>query len=346
MQIIPTILCGGAGSRLWPVSRALHPKPFIRLNDGQSLLQKAFLRGAALPQVTDILTITNQELFFKIKDEYSEVERQGIQTHFILEPFGKNTGGAIAIAAKYVADTFGSDAVLLILAADHLIQLHDAFQNAVERAVSLACEGHLVTFGIEPERPETGYGYIEVDSSSPLQTNVSGPAGFKIQRFIEKPDLEHAKSYLESGKYLWNSGMFCFTAGNVLEKMALACPDILFAANACYEASRVERHSSKLALDPMMFSHVSEVSFDYAVMEPLSLTYKDQSSALAVVPCAIGWTDIGSWGALGDLSAPDEQGNRIIGDVILKNTHHCTIHSQNRLIGTVGGRKFSNCGYP
>lgn len=337
MQIIPTVLCGGAGSRLWPVSRALHPKPFIRLNDGQSLLQKAFLRGAQLPGVTDILTVTNRELFFKIQDEYAEVNQNEIKTRYILEPFGRNTAGAIALAAKHVAMTYGEDAVLLILAADHLIQLQDAFQHAVERAVALAHEGCLVTFGIQPDRAETGYGYIEVDSLSPLGTGVAEPTGFKIQRFVEKPDLEHATAYLESGNFLWNAGMFCFTAKSLLAKMSLVCPEVLHAANACYDtSSAVITHTERLYLDPVMFNHVPDVSFDYAVMEPLSLVSNEEPSALAVVPCAMGWTDIGSWGALGDLSAPDEQGNRVIGDVMLKNTTNCTIHSRDRLVGTLG----------
>jgi len=337
MQIIPTVLCGGAGSRLWPVSRALHPKPFIRLNDGQSLLQKAFLRSAHLPGVTDILTVTNRELFFKIQDEYAEVNQKEIQTRFILEPFGRNTAGAIALAARHVAMTYGDDAILLILAADHLIQLQDAFQHAVERAVALAREGCLVTFGIEPDRPETGYGYIEVNSLSPLGAHVEGPAGFQIQRFIEKPDLDHAKQYVESGQYLWNAGLFCFTAGDILEKMALICPDVLFSTHACYDLSIPTMKSPEsLYIDPVSFSHVPDVSFDYAVMEPLSMLAPQEPSILAVVPCSIGWTDIGSWGALGDLSEPDEQGNRVIGDVILKNTTNCTIHSQERLVGTVG----------
>lgn len=338
MQVIPTILCGGAGSRLWPVSRALHPKPFIRLHDGQSLLQKAFLRASELPGVTDVVTVTNAELYFKINDEYQEVNTKEVGTKFILEPFGRNTAGAIATAAQYVATVYGEDAIMLVLPADHLIQLQDAFSEAVARAVSLAKNKCVVTFGIEPERPETGYGYIEVNSLAPLLPVAEVPSGFQIQRFIEKPDLAHATQYLESGHYLWNAGLFCFSAAQVLQEMVTACPDVLSSAKTCFEASmESSKDSNRLSLDPLLFSHVPDVSFDYAVMEPLSLRkQQDNQSTLAVVPCAIGWTDIGSWSALGDLVAPDEQGNRVLGDVVLKDTHNCTIRSQNRLVGAVG----------
>ncbi len=337
MQIIPTILCGGAGSRLWPVSRALHPKPFIRLHDGQSFLQKAFLRASEIPHVAEILTVTNADLYFKIDDEYQEVNAKEIETRYILEPFGRNTAGAIAIAAEYVARTYGEEAIMLILAADHLIQFQDAFENAVMRAVALAESGCLVTFGIEPDRPETGYGYIEVNASAPLIPVDETPSGFEIQRFVEKPDLLHAKQYVESGQYLWNAGLFCFSAGEVLKQMALACPNVLSAARACFETSiESSKDQRKLALDPLFFSHVPDVSFDYAVMEPLSICHEKSQSKLAVVPCSIGWTDIGSWGALGDLVAPDYNGNRVLGDVVLKDTHNCTIRSPNRLVGAVG----------
>jgi mannose-1-phosphate guanylyltransferase/mannose-6-phosphate isomerase len=338
MQIIPTVLCGGAGSRLWPVSRALHPKPFIRLSDGQSLLQKAFLRGANLAGVKDILTVANREMYFKIQDEYAEVNLQGMNTSYILEPFGRNTAAAIAVAAQRVVSLYGEDAVMLILAADHLIQWQDAFQCAVDRAVSLARTGRIVTFGIQPDRPETGYGYIEVDAMLPinLQDDSSNPTGFQVHRFVEKPNASSAQTYVDSGNYVWNAGMFCFTAGSVLEQMARVCPEVLATSRVCIEQSLKSTPNTRFELDPVSFAAVPEVSFDYAVMEPLSLLSSENASLLAVVPCAIGWSDIGSWGALGDLSEPDASGNRVVGEVMLKNTTNCTIHSQDRLVGTVG----------
>jgi mannose-1-phosphate guanylyltransferase/mannose-6-phosphate isomerase len=317
VRLIPTILSGGAGSRLWPVSRELHPKPFIRMADGQSLLQKAFLRGAQLPGVAEVLTVTNRELFFKTEDEFREVNAAGVATSFILEPFGRNTAAAIAAAVLQVAATHGSDAVMLVLAADHLIADQQAFEQAVLKAAELAATGKLVTFGIQPDSPETGYGYIEADGNTVL-------------RFIEKPSLEKAQEYLASGRFLWNSGMFCFTAGSMLQQMEQCCPQILAVTRVCIEQSRPAegRGFTQLKLDPDTFGNVPDDSIDYAVME--------KSDQVAVVPCNIGWSDIGSWTALGDLAEPDANGNRIQGEALLHSTRNCTIQSNDRLVGAVG----------
>jgi mannose-1-phosphate guanylyltransferase / mannose-6-phosphate isomerase len=319
MKLIPTILCGGAGSRLWPVSRELHPKPFIRLADGQSLLQKAWLRGVAQPEVVETLTVTNRELFFKTEDEYREVagQHKELVNSYILEPFGRNTAPAIAAAALQVAASHGEDALLLVLAADHLIADQAAFAQAVAQAMQLAAQGKLVTFGIQPETPETGYGYIEADGNTVL-------------RFVEKPSLEKAQAYLASGRYLWNSGMFCFSAGTMLREMQQHCPNILSATRACLEQSRSaqSKNHTQIELDQTTFGLVPDDSIDYAVME--------KSKNVAVVPCSIGWSDIGSWNALGDLTAPDAQGNRIEGEVILHDVSNCYIQSNQRMVGGVG----------
>jgi len=321
MILIPTILCGGAGSRLWPVSRELHPKPFIRLADGQSLLQKAWLRGAVLADVAETLTVTNRELVFKTADEYREVAdipaNQDLVNRYILEPFGRNTAPAIAAAALQVAETHGEDACLLVLAADHLIADQPAFARAVATATQLAAQGKLVTFGIRPDHPETGYGYIEAD-------------GNIVKRFVEKPDLATAQDYVASGNFLWNSGMFCFRAGDMLREMQQHCPGILDATRACITRSRSAEGQgfSQLELDAESFKDVPDDSIDYAVME--------KSANVAVVPCDIGWSDIGSWAALGDLTPANEQGNRIQGEVVLHQVSNCTIHSGDRLVGAVG----------
>jgi len=315
--LIPAILCGGAGSRLWPVSRELHPKPFIRLADGQSLLQKAFLRGAQLPGVAEVLTVTNRELFFKTEDEFREVNTAGIATSFILEPIGRNTAPAIAAAALQVAKAHGKEAIMLVLAADHLIADQQAFQQAVLKAAELAATGKLVTFGIQPDSPETGYGYIEADGNAVL-------------RFVEKPSLERAEEYLASGRFLWNSGMFCFSAGAMLQEMEQHCPQVLAATRACLAQSRSAEGKCfrQLELDPDTFGVVPDDSIDYAVME--------RSDRVAVVPCNIGWSDIGSWTTLGDLVEPDGNGNRIQGEALLHNSRNCTVQSNDRLVGTVG----------
>ena len=317
MHLVPVILCGGAGSRLWPVSRELHPKPFIRLADGQSLLQKAFLRGAALSGVKEILTVTNRELFFKTEDEYREVNAAGLTTSFILEPFGRNTSAAIAAAALQIAKAHGDDAIMLVLAADHLIADQGAFSDAVSEAIELAETGSLVTFGIQPNAPETGYGYIEADGS-------------KVLRFVEKPSLDKAQEYLASGNFLWNSGMFCFKVDTMLEAMQQHCPDILLATQACVDKSRVAtgKAFTELTLEPGSFADIPDNSIDYSVME--------RSDNVAVVPCNIGWSDIGSWSALGDLSVPDAQGNRIDGEAQLHDVTDCYIQSDKRMVGAVG----------
>lgn len=317
MKLVPTVLCGGAGARLWPISRETHPKPFIRLADGQSLLQKAFLRGAALPHVQEILTVTNRELLFKTKDDFEEVNAQGLATSFILEPFGRNTAAAIAAAALHTASAHGEDAIMLVLAADHLITDQAAFSNAVTVACALARQGKLVTFGIEPDAPETGYGYIEWE-------------GNQVLRFVEKPSLEKAQEYLASGKFLWNSGIFCFEAGIMLQALEQHCPDILAATKTCLEVSRTMQGKgySQIELDPDSFALVPDNSIDFAVME--------KSGQVAVVPCNIGWSDIGSWRALGDLTCADGQGNRINGEALLHDVSNCYIQSNRRIVGAVG----------
>lgn len=320
MKLIPTILCGGSGSRLWPVSRELHPKPFIRLADGQSLLQKAWLRGVVLPDVSETLTVTNRELFFKTEDEYREVagtQYKDLANSFILEPFGRNTAPAIAAATLQVAASHGEDTLLLVLAADHLITDQPAFAQAVAQAMRLAAQGKLVTFGIQPETPETGYGYIEADGNTVL-------------RFVEKPSLEKAQEYVASGNYLWNSGMFCFSAGTMLREMQLHCPSILAATRICLEQSRRAqgKNYTQIELEPETFGRVPDDSIDYAVME--------KSRNVAVVPCTIGWSDIGSWNALGELTAADAQGNRIEGEVMLHDVSNCYIQSKQRIVGAIG----------
>lgn len=318
-MLIPVILCGGSGSRLWPVSREAHPKPFMRLDDGQSLLQKAFLRGAALPGVREILTISNREVFFKTEDEFREVNHQGLHTSFVLEPFGRNTAAAVAAAALQVQRTHGDDAEMLVLAADHLVQDQPAFATAVARAQQLTRRGVLVTFGIHPDAPETGYGYIEAD-------------GERVVRFVEKPTYEKACEYLASGRYCWNSGMFCFTAGTILREMDTHCTAIVQAVRDCLErsVSATGKGFAQLQLDPDSFVQVPEDSIDYAVME--------KTQALAVVQCSIGWSDIGSWSAVGDLTPPDAQGNRVDGEALLHDTTHCYIRSSGRMVGAVGVR--------
>ena len=208
---------------------------------------------------------------------------------------------------------------MLVLAADHLITRFDEFASAVDRAKQLARTGKVVTFGIRPDTPETAYGYIEAD-------------GENVVRFVEKPQASEARSYLASGRFLWNSGMFCFSAGTMLEEMARHCPDVLAEVSSCLERSpsSESKDGIQIRLDPPSFGAVPDISIDYAVME--------KCQRAAVVPCDIGWSDVGSWTALSELSTPDARGNRVEGEALLLDVENTYVHSTSRLVGAVGAR--------
>ncbi|CAH0648841.1 MULTISPECIES: mannose-1-phosphate guanylyltransferase/mannose-6-phosphate isomerase [Pseudomonas] len=324
MELIPVILSGGVGSRLWPVSREAHPKPFMTLPDGQNLIQKTFLRAADLNGVVEILTVTNRELLFKTEDEYRTINKHNLSQGYILEPFGRNTAAAVAAAALQLLQTHGPQANMLVLAADHLIQNEATFADAVNRAVQLAGQGWLVTFGIKPQYPETGFGYIEAAAGGVLE------GGLKVERFVEKPDAQTAESYVAAGNYFWNAGMFCFQVGTVIEQFKAHAPDVLEAVEKTLEASR--RSTSKgyscLALDAESFANVPDISIDYALME--------RSSKVATIPCDIGWSDIGSWNAVSELTPPDEHGNRFDGEVMAYGASNNYVSTEDRLAALVG----------
>lgn len=324
MKLIPVIMSGGVGSRLWPVSRETHPKPFMPLPDGQSLIRKTFIRAASLDNVAEILTVTNRELFFKTEDEYRQAGCAQANLSFILEPFGRNTAAAVATAAVQLDSIYGSDAQMLVLAADHLIAEQPAFAEAVKKAQMLAAEGWLVTFGIRPEYPETGFGYIEAEGDSLLS------GGLKVRRFVEKPSLATAQGYVAAGNYYWNSGMFCFRIGTLLEELQLHVPDVLEAVRTTMDRSRLseaDKHRC-LLLDADCFAGVPDISIDYALME--------RSAKVATVPCNIGWSDIGSWGAVSELTPADEEGNRCEGEVMLHGARNNYVQSGGRLAALVG----------
>lgn len=325
INFVPVILSGGAGTRLWPVSRESHPKPFMRLADGQSLLQKTFLRNVTLPGVAEVLTVTNREVYFKTEDEYRELNSSELTTSFILEPFGRNTAPAIAAAAEYLCETYG-DAIMLVVPADHLIANEAAYAEAVGQAVQQAEDGRLVTFGIRPEFPEIGYGYIEAVEEACFPSSSAYP----VKRFVEKPTLETAQEYLASGKFYWNSGMFCFKASIYLSELRNHAPQISEGIRDCMNVSRKTngKRLSLTELDAQSFAGVPNISVDYALME--------KSSNTVVVTCEIGWNDIGSWNAISDLVKPDGNGNRIAGDVLLHDVKDSYIQSEGHLIGVVG----------
>lgn len=320
-MIVPVVLSGGAGTRLWPVSREGFPKPFMKLADGESLLLKTYRRAAAVAEGSALMTVTNRDYFFMSKDELSLLG-QGATGKFLLEPVGRNTAPAIALAAIAVTAEYGRDAVMLVMPADHLIQDQERFAEAVSAARISAEAGKLVTFGIVPSTPETGFGYIE--------TGEACAAGFKAARFVEKPSLDIAREYVSSGNFLWNSGMFCFQAGVFLDELALHAPDVANAIQVCWNAMEKGKiHGEMLDIPAQAFSQVPDISIDYAVME--------RSNNVVVVPANIGWNDIGSWAAVSDLSTPDQNGNRsTCDDVVFVDSHNTYVHSHERLVATVG----------
>ncbi|WP_263147301.1 mannose-1-phosphate guanylyltransferase/mannose-6-phosphate isomerase [Pseudomonas sp. RIT-PI-AD] len=323
-MIVPVILSGGAGTRLWPVSREGCPKPFLKMPDGQSLLQKTYQRAAQVSPRGDILTVTNRDYYFQSRDEFLAAQLPGHRGHFLLEPSGRNTAPAIAVAALAVRALHGAEAVMLVMPSDHLILDAAGFAQATREAAEVASRGFLVTFGIRPTAPETGFGYIECGESLDL-----GDAS-RVRRFVEKPNLETARDYLESGRYLWNSGMFCFTAGSLIRELEAHAPEILCQAQACLEASPVVESGPWLMqeLDAECFAALPDISIDYALME--------RSEQVAVVPARFDWSDIGSWNAMRDLVEPDEQQNRVLGEAILIDTRNTYVHSQGRMVATVG----------
>lgn len=323
-MLIPVILSGGSGTRLWPVSREGHPKPFMKLPDGQSLLEKAYRRAIDIASSGEVVTVTNRDYYFMSKDEFEAAKAGQHRGIYLLEPTGRNTAPAIAMAALSIRERHGEDAIMLVMAADHLINDACNFGRSVNVAKEVAKSGKLVTFGIRPTAPETGFGYIESGNS------LGDIPGFHVNRFVEKPDKETAQNYLDAGNYLWNSGMFCFSVGTILSELEKHAPEILKVATICHQSSPAT--SSQLAqmseYSSELFESFPDISIDYAVME--------QSEHVAVVPAEFDWSDIGSWGALSQLVETDVNRNRVIGDVVLVNTKGTYIQSERRLVAAVG----------
>jgi len=323
-MLVPIILSGGAGTRLWPVSRSAYPKPFMRMGDGESLLTKTLRRALACADGGAVLTVTGRDYYFLTRDEYTQYAGADLdKLPFLLEPAGRNTAPAVVLAALHVRDTLGADAVMLVLPADHLIRDLDAFQTDVGRAASLARDGWLVTFGIRPTHPETGFGYIRMGGA------IAGHEGREVAAFVEKPDMQTAEAYVTSGDHVWNSGMFCFRADVLLETAAKTCPEVLAAAEACH-AKAINR-ASPVEFAREAFLAQPDISIDYAIME--------KAPKVALVPATFDWSDIGSWKAMSEIETEtDGEGNRVHGQAVLVESANCYIQSGTRMVAAVGVR--------
>ena len=311
MSICAVIMAGGSGTRLWPLSRAAHPKQFLSLHGKSTMLQETVNRLDGL-DISSWVTICNEEHRFFVAEQLREVDKLG---SIILEPVGKNTAPAIALAAF---QSIEEDPLLLVLAADHVIEDKAAFEKAVSDAVSLAESGKLVTFGIVPQGPHTGYGYIK-------RGDEQG-AGFVVEKFVEKPSIDAAQEYVTSGEYYWNSGMFLFKASRYLEDLLKFRPDIYEACKASLD--KIESDLDFLRVDKEKFEACPSDSVDYAVME--------KTTDAVVVPMDAGWSDIGSWSSLWDISNKDKNGNFSFGDVMLHDSKDCYVRADNKLVALVG----------
>ena len=308
--VLPVVMAGGSGSRLWPLSRSKQPKQFLSLTSEKTMLQETITRLSEL-DTDSAVTICNEENRFFVAEQLRAIGKLG---SIILEPVGRNTAPAIALAAFQAS----ADDVLLVLAADHVILDQQKFTASVNAALPLAQKGKLVTFGIVPTQAHTGYGYIKRGA------NID--AGFVVDQFVEKPNAETAKAYLDSGDYYWNSGMFLFKAGRYLDELKAFRPDIY---NACEQAMKdTEADLDFVRIDKDAFAACPDESIDYAVME--------KTADAVVVPMDAGWNDIGSWSSLWDVSEKDANGNAVVADAITLDTTNSYIRGEDRLVATIG----------
>ncbi len=319
--IYPVILSGGSGTRLWPLSRALYPKQFIRSLNGsaESLLGETLARLTQDHGIAPPTLLCNNDHRFLVQEELERADVKGAT--IILEPVARNTAPAIAVAALNVVQQ-ASDGIMVVMPSDHQIKDEPNFLEAIRRAARVAATGKLVLFGIEPDSAHTGFGYIKQGAS------LEGFAGaaFEVTEFCEKPNAEVAAGYLEAGKYFWNSGIFVLNARVFLEELEAHEPAVLKAARAALATAELDL--GFLRLDQAAFSHAPNISIDYAVME--------KTTATAMLPIDVGWNDVGSWAALWEISKHDSDGNVVRGDAILEDSRNCYVHSQKALVSTIG----------
>jgi mannose-1-phosphate guanylyltransferase / mannose-6-phosphate isomerase len=328
-KIVPVILSGGVGARLWPVSRQAQPKPFMKFG-GKALLEQTIVRAQACGG-DEIMVVTNEDHLFLTQALVAEMDTPPRIT-YLLEPKGRNTAPAIALAALAVQSQHGPDAVMLVLPADHLISDNSAYVANVLNAAHIAQQGQLVVFGINPSTPETGFGYVEVASVS----RQAQP----VKQFVEKPSLEAAVGYLATGRFYWNSGMFCFTAGTLLDALAKYSPEVLNAAQATAASAQAQQGSgcthAITRFDAHTFAHQPDISIDYAVME--------HATNVSLIPAGFGWSDVGAWPAVASAHTADGKGNTLASDnhidwidLDTSNTHvHIETQGHKQVVATIG----------
>ena len=312
--MIPVILSGGSGTRLWPLSRGQYPKQFLPLVSGNTMIQETSLRLNGVQGLQPIIAVCNEDHRFMLAEQLREI---GVNpAAIILEPVGKNTAPAVAMAALSAPSV---DDILLVLPADHVVANRVAFHAAIEQARQLAEQDLMVTFGIVATEPETGYGYIKAGA-----TRIGD--AFQVEAFVEKPDAQTAQRYLESGDYFWNSGMFAFKAGCYLQELEKFNPKMLDVCRQALQAAKTD--FDFIRLDKAIFSACPADSIDYAVME--------KTDKAVVIPLDAGWNDVGSWSALWDVTGKDKEGNAIKGDVLTVDTVNSYIHSSSKLVAVIG----------
>ncbi len=355
-MLIPVILSGGAGTRLWPLSRELYPKQLLPLVNDLTMLQETVKRLAGLPEMGPPQVVCNEHHRFMVAEQLRAIDSPAAA--ILLEPVGRNTAPAVAVAALQ-SQAEGLDPVLLVLPADHVIKNDAALREAVMSGLPLAEDGKLITFGIVPDKPETGYGYIRAGerlenrhlslvishleniddqgrvandpTAKAVVTNDKGPVtnvatAFQVAQFVEKPDRPTAERYLAQGGYYWNSGMFMFRASRYIEELQKFAPQML---TCCREAmDKAQADLDFIRLDMDAFAACPKDSIDYAVME--------KTSDAVVIPLDAGWNDVGSWSSLWEVGQGDKQGNVVRGDVLTENSHNCYLHSSGRMIAAVG----------
>jgi mannose-1-phosphate guanylyltransferase/mannose-6-phosphate isomerase len=324
--LIPVVLCGGSGTRLWPLSREQYPKQLLQLLDGDDSLLQATVRrmeGLAGVQLEPTIVICNEDYRFVIAEQLRVMNKNA---SILLEPEGRNTAPALTLAALAAIQN-GADPILLVMPADHMIMDIAAFHIAIRKSINLAVDGAIVTFGITPDSPETGYGYIQSGAE------YRGKGVFHIERFVEKPDSDTAQSYLDAGSYLWNSGLFMMRASVWLSAIGYCRTDILTACQTAWNQNSID--GGFLRPEKTAFVQCPADSIDYAVMEKIS-TGTDSLPIGLVTPLSAGWSDVGAWESLWQVLPKDNKGNVSQGDVLLHNCHNSLVMSENRLVACIG----------